>query len=218
MIVSGNEILHLVARTKAQKESGNFDPQRVCCRPSIDIDPFDERMLNPHSYNLKLGQLLRVYRPGYELHVARERFPWHPYNPGALTPLDMAVENEVVDLAIPREGLVLQPGILYLGHTAERVAAWGLAPKIDGRSSVGRLGLLIHLTAGYGDSGFDGQYTLELSVIQPLRVYAGVPVCQISFEHIDGCVTDYVGKYAGQRGPVPSRLWKELVNRPPTEE
>lgn len=192
MILSGLEISELVERTKLLKECDQFDPVSVLGRPSIDITPFDRSQLNPHSYNLRLGKTLLTYAPTDGI-------------------LDMRREEPTQTIEIGPEGALLLPGTLYLGYTVERVAAYGLAPKIDGRSSIGRLGLLIHLTAGYGDSGFDGHYTLELSVVQPLRVYAGVQVCQISFEGIHGRVRDYTGKYHNQEArPVPSRLWREL--------
>lgn len=176
---------------------GDFSPANLLHRPALYISDFHESRLNPHSYNLRLGDELLVYDCAFDERPVRV--------------LDMRLDNPTVRMTIPAEGLVLEPGVLYLGHTVEVVGAWGLAPKIDGRSSVGRLGLMVHLTAGYGDSGFCGQYTLELSVVERLRVYPGVAVCQVSFETVAGTVNDYDGKYAGQSGPVASRLWKELA-------
>lgn len=154
------------------------------------VDPFDAAQLNPNSYNLRLGSALRTYR----------RFP-----------LDMKEQNLTDIIAIPESGYVLEPGRLYLGSTLE----WTETPPpyvpwIEGRSSVGRLGLTVHVTAGFGDAGFRGQWTLELTAVHPVRVYAGVRICQIVYTTTDSRVKPYCGKYAGDRGPTASRLYEEL--------
>ena len=132
---------------------------------NIFIEPFNENQLNPNSYNLRLHNELLVY----ENHV-----------------LDMKQENKAERLIIPEEGLILEPGRLYLGRTVEYTRTEGLVPMLEGRSSIGRLGLFIHITAGFGDVGFSGYWTLEIFCIQPIKIYPGVEVCQIYYHSILG--------------------------------
>ena len=129
----------------------------------IVIDPFDPSRLNPNSYNLTLHNELMVYEE---------------------VVLDMRKANRVRRIAIPPDGLVLQPNQLYLGRTVERTETRNLVPMIEGRSSIGRLGLFVHVTAGFGDVGFRGYWTLEMFAVQPVRIYPGVAICQI-FYHDD---------------------------------
>lgn len=166
----------------------------------IEIDPFDPKQLNPVSYDLRLGSSLRMYeavkRPGDTI----AKF------------LDAAVENPSRLVEIHSSGAVLAPHLLYLMHTVERIKTTKFVPVIDGKSSGGRLGIQVHATAGFGDPGFDGQYTLEVTVTQPVNVYAGMRIAQIRFHTIEGEVTQYAGNYQGEtsRGPVPSMSWKQI--------
>lgn len=155
----------------------------------IIIDPFDERNLNPNSYNLTLHDELMVYEE---------------------VVLDMRKANRVRRISIPEEGIVLQPNQLYLARTAERTETHNLVPMIEGRSSVGRLGLFVHVTAGFGDVGFCGFWTLEMFAVQPVRVYAGVPICQIFYHQLTGDVVEYNSKYQHNHDIQPSLLFKEL--------
>ena len=155
----------------------------------IAIDPFDESRINPNSYNLTLHDELMVYEE---------------------VVLDMAKANRVRRIAIPEEGLVLSPNQLYLGRTVERTTTRNLVPQIEGRSSVGRLGLFVHVTAGFGDVGFSGYWTLEMFAVQPVRIYAGVPICQIFYHEITGEITEYCSKYQHNRDIQPSFLFEEL--------
>jgi len=110
-----------------------------------------------------------------------------------------------------KSGLVLIPGRLYIGSTVEYTETHDCVPCIEGRSSVGRLGINIHATAGFGDVGFKGTWTLEISVVEPVRIYPGVQICQISYDTVVGEIMPYTSeKYLGQREPRPSRMWKEL--------
>jgi dCTP deaminase len=112
---------------------------------------------------------------------------------------------------IPPEGLVLSPNQLYLGRTMERTETHNLVPMLEGRSSIGRLGLFVHVTAGFGDVGFCGFWTLEMFAVQPIRVYAGVEIAQIFYHTLEGTVREYASeKYQHNRDIQPSLLFKEF--------
>ena len=156
----------------------------------IVIEPFSEDQLNPNSYNLTLHDELMTYE---EL------------------VLDMRKANRVRRITIPAEGIVLNPHQLYLGRTIERTETHNLVPMIEGRSSIGRLGLFVHVTAGFGDVGFCGYWTLEMFAVQPVRIYPGVSICQIFYHQIAGDITEYCSdKYQHNRDIQPSLLFKEL--------
>jgi dCTP deaminase len=157
---------------------------------NIEIDPFDEARLNPNSYNLTLHNELMVYEE---------------------VELDMRKSNRVRRIDIPSDGLVIQPNQLYLGRTTERTETHNLVPMIEGRSSIGRLGLFVHVTAGFGDVGFRGYWTLEMFAVQPVRIYPGVPICQIFYHDIRGAIIEYASdKYQDNTDIQPSLLFKEL--------
>ncbi len=162
---------------------------------NIIIDPFDDSKLNPNSYNLTLHDELLVYEEVI---------------------LDMRRSNRVRRIHIPPDGLVLNPNQLYLARTVERTETRNLVPMIEGRSSIGRLGLFVHVTAGFGDVGFCGFWTLEMFAVQPVRIYAGVSICQIIYHDIRGTFTEYASdKYQNNQDIQPSLLFKELdPNRP----
>jgi dCTP deaminase len=156
----------------------------------ILIDPFNEKQLNPNSYNLRLHNELLVYNDSI---------------------LDMKSAHTTTSITLPQEGLVLTPGKLYLGRTLEYTATNNLVPMIEGRSSIGRLGLFIHITAGFGDVGFNGYWTLEVFCVQPIRIYPSVEICQIFYHTIEGDFMPYSsGKYQNNRGVQPSMLYKEF--------
>ena len=114
-------------------------------------------------------------------------------------------------LHIPEEGLVLEPQTLYLGRTREFTKTDCFVPMLEGRSSVGRLGLFIHVTAGFGDVGFAGYWTLEIFCVQPIRIYAGVEICQIYYHDIKGDYDRYQsGKYQNNTGIQPSLLYQDF--------
>jgi dCTP deaminase len=157
----------------------------------IRIDPFNDDQLNPNSYNLRLHDELLVYEE---------------------IVLDMRRPNRFRRILIPPEGLVLQPNQMYLGRTIEYTETRNLVPMLEGRSSIGRLGMFVHVTAGFGDVGFCGYWTLEMIAIQPIRVYPGVQVCQIFYHTVEGEVTEYkTGKYQKNSDIQPSFLFKELT-------
>jgi dCTP deaminase len=170
MILSGNEIKNQLGK-------------------NIVIEPFDERLLNANSYNLRLHNELLVYEE---------------------IVLDMRRPNRFRRYTIPPEGFVLNPNQLYLARTMERTETHNFVPMLEGRSSVGRLGLFVHVTAGFGDVGFRGYWTLEMYAIQPVRIYPGVPICQIFYHQVLGDVTEYHSdKYQNNTDIQPSMLFKE---------
>ena len=156
----------------------------------IVIDPFDPAQVNPNSYNLRLHNELLVYEE---------------------IVLDMRRPNRFRRYEIPPEGFVLNPGQVYLGRTVERTETHGLVPMLEGRSSVGRLGLFVHVTAGFGDVGFCGFWTLEMYAIQPIRIYAGVEIAQIFYHTLEGAIEEYHSdKYQHNRDIQPSLLHREF--------
>ena len=164
----------------------------------ISITPFDSSKLNPNSYNLTLNNEIMTYEE---------------------VVLDMRKSNRCRKLIIPPSGLVLEANRLYLGRTLERTETHNLVPMIEGRSSIGRLGLFVHVTAGFGDVGFCGYWTLEMFAVQPIRIYPGVSICQIFYHEIVGKIEEYKSdKYQNNRDIQPSLLYKELNPEAEAEE
>ncbi len=156
----------------------------------IIIEPYNDKYLNPNSYNLRLHNELLVYTDDV---------------------LDMKKSNNVEKIIIPEEGLTLEPGKLYLGRTLEYTKTTKCVPMLEGRSSIGRLGLFIHVTAGFGDIGFSGFWTLEIMCVQPITIYPHVEICQIFYHSIEGNYTHYSsGKYQNNKGIQPSMLYKDF--------
>ena len=126
-----------------------------------------------------------------------------------LPPLDMRENNETIELSIPEEGLVLQPGVLYIGRTVERTWTDKYIPMINGRSSGGRLGISIHICAGFGDIGFDGTWTLEITCVEPVRIYPYSEIAQVCYFSPCGKVKNlYRGRYYKQEDATASRFYK----------
>ncbi len=158
---------------------------------NIFIEPYDESRVNPNSYNLSLFEELVVYDEDC---------------------LDMKKEHKTKTIKIPKEGLVLEPNKLYLGRTNEYTRTEKYVPMLEGRSSVGRLGLYIHVTAGFGDVGFKGFWTLEIHCVEPIRIYPNVEICQIYYHGIEGETMPYVGNYQDNKGIQQSMLFKGFEN------
>lgn len=159
----------------------------------IVISPFRESQLNPNSYNLRLSNELLVYSGDK---------------------LDMKKNNPTERLTIPESGLLLETNKLYLGRTVEYTKTDGFVPMLEGRSSIGRLGLFIHVTAGFGDVGFAGYWTLEMFCVQPIMIYPDVEICQIYYHTIQGDYQAYSsGKYQNNHGVQPSLLYKEFESK-----
>jgi len=156
----------------------------------LRISPFEPDQVNPNSYNVRLGPTLLTYTDPV---------------------LDAHRPNPTTQVDIGPDGYVLQPGELYLGHTVEEVGSDTFVPLLFGRSSVGRLGLFVEITAPIGDIGFHGQWTLMLSPTRPLRVYPSMKIGQIMFFVSVGPIALYAGKYQAAHGPQPSGYWRDQV-------
>lgn len=160
---------------------------------NIKIEPFHRESLGSNSYDVCISKHLAVYDSAE---------------------LDAKKHNTINHFEIPEEGFVMMPGELYLGSTVEYTETHSHLPILDGKSSVGRLGIDIHATAGIGDIGFCGYWTLELSVAKPVRVYAGMPIGQIIYHTAEGEVINPYNKkrdakYSQQEHlPVESMMWK----------
>lgn len=187
----------------------------------IDIEPYDEKLVGPNSVDLRLAPELRVYAmviDDQELALDPALFPrpipdnpevpalWR--EPWRMT-LDSACDNPTHELSFPETGRVLKPGILYLARTVEVIHSAHYVPILEGRSSYGRLGLSVHVTAGFCDLGFRGTITLEMTVVHQLRVYPNKPICQVFFTRPEGEVELYKGKYQNQHEVTPSRAFKD---------
>ncbi len=156
----------------------------------IVIEPYDPKNLNPNSYNLTLHNKLLAY--DHDI-------------------LDMKQPNPAHEIIIPEEGLLLEPGKLYLGRTREYTKTDCFVPMLEGRSSTGRLGLFIHVTAGFGDVGFAGYWTLEIFCIQPIRIYPRAEICQIYYHSILGDYDLYSSrKYQNNTDIQPSMMYLDF--------
>lgn len=157
---------------------------------NIIIKPFDKKRINPNSYNLRLGNEIYVYDDLI---------------------IDSKKKNPTKKITIPKEGLLLQPNTLYIGRTKEYTESHNCIPMLSGRSSIGRLGITVHVTAGFGDLGFKGTWTLEIFCIKPVVVYPDMEICQICyFPAIGDTDITYNGKYLGQIDALPSKMYVEL--------
>ncbi len=162
---------------------------------TIVIEPFDRQCLGSNSYDVHLSTHLAVYKDEV---------------------LDAKAHNGVEHLEIPPEGMILLPQRFYLGVTQEYTETHCHVPFLEGKSSIGRLGIDIHATAGKGDVGFCNTWTLEISVKQPVRVYAGMPIGQLIYFEVTGQVgllyrQKESAKYARRTTlPVESMMWKNF--------
>ena len=164
-------------------------------KETIKIIPYQRDCLGSNSYDVHLGKHLATY-------VNNE--------------LDAKKHNAIIHFDIPEEGMVLLPHVFYLGVTLEYTETHAHVPFLEGKSSTGRLGIDIHATAGKGDVGFCGNWTLEISVKQPVRIYAGMPIGQLIYFPVDGEIEIKYNekknaKYSGQPNkPVESMMWKNV--------
>lgn len=160
---------------------------------TIIIEPFDMECLGTNSYDVHLGNYLATYNDDV---------------------LDAKKHNQITTFEIPDEGFVLMPNVLYLGITLEYTETHATVPFLEGKSSVGRLGIDIHATAGKGDVGFCNHWTLEISTSQKVRVYKGMPIGQLIYFTVEGNINNYYNKKKNakynQRSDKPkeSMMWK----------
>jgi dCTP deaminase len=157
----------------------------------VYISPFDKSRLGPNSVDLTLNENFRVYANGI---------------------LDVKKDNPTIRGVFPEEGFILQPNELYLGMTNEIVGCHGnVCANVEGKSSLGRLGIKAHITAGFVDTGFQGNIVLEIEVFKPVRIYPNMPICQIKFQRVEGVVLESYdkkknSKYNNQSEVLPSRM------------
>ena len=155
----------------------------------IVIDPFDSSRINPNSYNFTLGNKLVVY----------ENFV-----------LDCRTENPTREITIPEEGFTLAPNTIYLACTDEIIGSDFFVPIIRGRSSIGRLGLFINITADLIDIGSINKLTLQLNAVQPVTIYPKMQIGQVTFWVPSGEIEKYDGRYKNSNGPVSSRMYMDF--------
>jgi len=160
---------------------------------SILIEPFKKDCLGSNSYDVHLGKYLAVYTNRV---------------------LDAKSHNPIQEVIIPPSGIVLEPNTLYLGVTEEYTETHKHVPFLEGKSSIGRLGIDIHATAGKGDVGYCNTWTLEISCIQPVRVYAGMPIGQLIYFSVEGDIKNLYNKKKNAKyinrsiRPVESMMFK----------
>jgi dCTP deaminase len=170
--------------------------QIAISKGEIVIEPYDLACLGTNSYDVHLSKYLATYTSEV---------------------LDAKLPNEITQFEIQEEGIVLQPGVLYLGSTIEYTETHNTVPFLEGKSSVGRLGIDIHATAGKGDVGFCNHWTLEISCTQPVRVYAGMPIGQLIYFQVAGEISRYYNtkpdaKYNERTiKPMESKMWKNFI-------
>ncbi|TAK60153.1 MAG: dCTP deaminase [Bacteroidetes bacterium] len=163
---------------------------------TIVIKPYDRKYLGSNSYDVHLGKWLAMYKEEI---------------------LDAKHHNHVRYFTIPEEGIILVPSKLYLGVTEEYTETHAHVPFLEGKSSIGRLGIDIHATAGKGDIGFCNTWTLEISVRQPVRIYAGMPIGQLIYFEVRGEIEIPYNKKKGAKynrrttKPVESMMWKNFI-------
>jgi dCTP deaminase len=177
--------------------------ERLLAEGRIEIDPYDRGLLQPSSVDVRVDRYFRVFR--------NSRYPF----------IDVKQEQEDLTelVKVDDDPFILHPGEFVLGSTLERIKLPDdVVARLDGKSSLGRLGLLIHSTAGFIDPGWDGNVTLELSNVAnlPITIYPGMKIGQLSFVQmtepsLNPYGSDSLGsKYQGQQGPTPSRYWRNF--------
>lgn len=184
---------------------------------TIQIDPYDRDRVQAASVDLTLGEEVAVYDRFVDPYLQPRSQGHEPFNA-----MDVRERHLVRSYKLGDQGSVtlgdqasitLVPGILYLMHTRERLHTLKYEIDVTGKSSLGRLGIIVHHTAGHIDPGFDGQVTLEVAVVHPVKIYGGMPFCQARFHTLEGEVEDYRkrGNYVGDaaRGAQASRSWKQ---------
>lgn len=155
---------------------------------SIVIKPFSKEDVGPNSYYLHITDELIVYDEDV---------------------LECKKENKTRKIIIPEEGYVLRPGELYLARSNEYTETIHFVPIMNGRLSLASLGISVHNTASFGDNGFKGTWTIQMSSIKPVRIYPFMKVCQLCYFPVIGDETMYNGKYMGQMETTPSKIYQD---------
>lgn len=158
-------------------------------KKNIIITPFSEEQINPNSYDFRLGDTIKVYKNRL---------------------LDTKKENETDTIFIQEEGVTIYPDTLYLGHALETIGSDTYVPILRGKSSTGRIGLFVHITADLIDIGAVGQFTLMMHAVQPVKLYPGMLIGQVTFWKPLGEVKLYDGKYQHSKGPRASQVYKDF--------
>lgn len=172
MILTGNEIAKQVSKGR------------------ITINPFNEKQLNPNSYDFRLGNKLKIYK-----NLA----------------LDPKKKQETETITIDKNGFTLMPNKIYLGHTFETMGSNHFVPIIKGKSTIARLGLFIHVTADLIDIGSINEWTLQLHSVEPVLVFPEMLIGQVTFWTVKGKIKLYTGKYQGSKGPTESKIYKDFI-------
>lgn len=160
---------------------------------NIVISPLVEKHVNPNSVDLTLAPDFKIYESGI---------------------LDPRKPNPVKELVIPEEGYVLEPGQVYLYAVNERIGVKGnIRAKVEGKSSLGRLGLFIHVTAGFIDTGFEGSLVLELVATRPVIVYPNMKICQIEFARVEGEIGETYDQKAGSKYHNQTGVQESLMHK-----
>lgn len=171
----------------------------------VVIEPPPERA-GPNSVDLHLAPTLLVYGCGALVLRGRGDDTVPAFGSQIL---DAREPNPTTRIGIPEGGIVLQPGVLYLGSTVERTFTPDHVPYVDGRSSIGRLGIFVHCTAGRGDVGFRGNWTLEITCTHPVRIYAGMRIAQLTLHEVSGAKLSYSGRYQNATGVEASKMHQD---------
>ncbi len=160
---------------------------------NIIIEPFNKERINPNSYNMTLSDELLVYTEDV---------------------LDVAKENSYKKIKIPKEGYILAPNTLYLAKTNEYTASDKYVAQLSGRSSIGRIGLSVHISGGFGEIGFKGNWTLNITCIRPTMIKPNMEICQIWFYPLIGNkVKTYDGKYQDTKTLAPSKSYIDFEEK-----
>jgi dCTP deaminase len=160
---------------------------------NIIIDPFNRDHLNPNSVDLTLNPNFKVYEPGV---------------------LDVRKPNKFWEFVVPEEGFILQPEQVYLYACNERIGVKkNIRAKVEGKSSLGRLGLFIHVTAGFIDTGFEGSLVLELVATREIRIYPNMKICQVEFARVEGEILESYDKKAGSKYHNQTGVQESLMHK-----
>lgn len=185
---------------------------------NIVVDPFERKMLGTNSIDLTLSPNILLYENAInyidDINYNNRFGKWQKTFYEKV--LDCKLENKTIEKKIPEHGIVLIPGQLYIASTNEYTETLNAVPIIEGKSSLARLGLFVHVTAGFGDVGFKGTWTLELVATVPIRIYPNMNICQISYHVISEqplISYDKKGdaKYSGQIGATASKMDQNFV-------